>query len=850
MSSVKAQKSQNFGLRHASTISKTNLIIFGLIFVAIGGYVIYRSFAAASTNIYISQNAVGANSGADCADAHATTFFNSVSNWGSNTGQIGPGTMVHLCGTITSTLYGQGSGASGNPITIVFENGASLSQPYCSVTDGCLNLDNESYVTINGNGTGVIQSSANGTSLANHKAAMGISLANTSHIIVENLAIQNLYVHPANSAGLADDSNISSISQYAIEDHNGSNNLFSNLKISDSQVGIFWRDDSSGYMVNTRATGITFLNVDHPLTPTFGYAGGSAGPFFIDHNDLGSFSNWDTNSNAYHHDGIHCYTSSGGAGAAHVAGVYVYDNYFHDEVGSHITSPVFMEGGSGTPCADASSPLYFFNNVIEGEANGSALLGIFSGLPYAYNNTLIAASPSGIRTVAGDQPSTTGAWTFKNNVIVKGNPMVDQEGSFASGSPDYDVYEQGTDGGNEGWRCHGSLYNFSNQFANWQSCSGGDSHGKTKATSDVNSDGTPQPGSVVLGAGTNLSSLCTGNLAPLCQDIDGNARPASGTWDAGAFQASGSGGGGGGSDATAPSVSLTSPVGGATVSGSAVTVSANASDNVAVASVQFKLDGNNLGAADTSSPYSITWNTTSVSNGSHVLTAVATDSSNNTATSSSVTVTVNNSSPGCNASSTAWQNSAFTAQSGNFSATFSVTPSANNMDGVVGLASGAASSYGNLATIVRFNSSGFIDAVNGGSYSSDASVPYTAGTIYQIKIVASVSAHTYSVYVTPAGGSQIILASNYAFRTEQASVSSLNDWAMVAEVGNHSVCNFTLAAVAKTGDLNNDGQVNIFDLSILLSNYGQTGTASQGDLNGDGTIGVFDLSILLSNYGA
>jgi hypothetical protein len=48
------------------------------------------------------------------------------------------------------------------------------------------------------------------------------------------------------------------------------------------------------------------------------------------------------------------------------------------------------------------------------------------------------------------------------------------------------------------------------------------------------------------------------------------------------------------------------------------------------------------------------------------------------------------------------------------------------------------------------------------------------------------------------------------------------------------------------GDLNADNHVNIFDLSILLSNYNQTGV---GDINGDGIINIYDLSMLLSNYG-
>lgn len=98
---------------------------------------------------------------------------------------------------------------------------------------------------------------------------------------------------------------------------------------------------------------------------------------------------------------------------------------------------------------------------------------------------------------------------------------------------------------------------------------------------------------------------------------------------------------GGGGDTTPPTVSITSPVDGSTVSGS-TTISATASDDVAVAGVQFKVDGNNIGSEDTSSPYSISWDTTSASNGSHSFTAVARDTSNNTTTSSSVSVTVSN----------------------------------------------------------------------------------------------------------------------------------------------------------------------------------------------------------------
>src|SRR6266446_1162371 len=96
------------------------------------------------------------------------------------------------------------------------------------------------------------------------------------------------------------------------------------------------------------------------------------------------------------------------------------------------------------------------------------------------------------------------------------------------------------------------------------------------------------------------------------------------------------------SDTVPPTVSLTAPANGATVSGATVTVSANASDNVGVARVQFRLDGANLGAAVTTPPYSISWNTTTATNASHSLTAQAFDAAGNMGSSAPVTVTVSN----------------------------------------------------------------------------------------------------------------------------------------------------------------------------------------------------------------
>jgi Big-like domain-containing protein/purple acid phosphatase-like protein len=96
-------------------------------------------------------------------------------------------------------------------------------------------------------------------------------------------------------------------------------------------------------------------------------------------------------------------------------------------------------------------------------------------------------------------------------------------------------------------------------------------------------------------------------------------------------------------DTTPPTVAIMNPPSGAFVS-STVTVTANASDNVGVAAVQFMLDGIELGAPVTAAPFLFSWNTVSVADGTHVLAAIARDAAGNSAT-SVVSVAVSNTPP-------------------------------------------------------------------------------------------------------------------------------------------------------------------------------------------------------------
>jgi uncharacterized protein (TIGR03118 family) len=96
-------------------------------------------------------------------------------------------------------------------------------------------------------------------------------------------------------------------------------------------------------------------------------------------------------------------------------------------------------------------------------------------------------------------------------------------------------------------------------------------------------------------------------------------------------------------DVVAPTVTLTAPAANATVSGT-VALTADAADNIGVASVQFLAGSTPIGTA-TAAPFTVNWDTTIAANGAVSLTAVATDAAGNATTSAAVSVTVSNSAP-------------------------------------------------------------------------------------------------------------------------------------------------------------------------------------------------------------
>lgn len=170
-----------------------------------------------------------------------------------------------------------------------------------------------------------------------------------------------------------------------------------------------------------------------------------------------------------------------------------------------------------------------------------------------------------------------------------------------------------------------------------------------------------------------------------------------------------------------------------------------------------------------------------------------------------------------------WQGKTFAAKSGTFTVSFDLKPNGSSVDTVTGLASGVADEFSDLACIVRMNTSGYFDVRNGGGYQANFHEFYTNGRTYHVEMTVNTADHTYSVRVNGT-----MIAANYAFRTEQAGVASLDHFALTAVAGSHLVSGVSLFP----------STVGRMPLSGLIagSDGWYYGTASEGGTYDKGTV--------------
>lgn len=516
-------------------------LMAGLMFFARG----MPLMGASAANVYIAESATGAADGSDCNDTYAYTFFNTSGNWGSGTNQIGPGSVVHLCGTITADLVAQGSGSAGNVIEIHFETGANITVPTClesGVSSSCLNLGGNSYILVDG-GTpcgwnvvanssegacnGYISDTANGQGLTYNNPDIGIYSSGTN-IEIRNVGIYDMYVAARNVRGPSTNPACIFLGGTGAVNVSVHDNT-----CHDAQSGInnIHQSSSSGYSI--------YNNYIYNINGGFvGVMDGTTSKVNIYGNWIGNFAVWAPVA-AYHHDGIYVFCDVGRNACGTMSNWNVYNNIFSGTFDTAVTSYFFIDS------TEATSNLNFFNNVIVPtdvqSGGGSGYTAMYPGGTSTYNqynNTYIVQTGSNkFACYAGGSNGAGLTVAFENNLMQNCAPAI-QVYTLKFSPIDYNVYATCQRRiASQCWLPARTPVSFSR----WRSETRGERHSAyySSTLAGLNSNYIPQSGSVAIGAGTNLTSVCSGQpnpgLGALCYDAAGNARPSSGAWTAGAL---------------------------------------------------------------------------------------------------------------------------------------------------------------------------------------------------------------------------------------------------------------------------------------------------------------------------
>jgi hypothetical protein len=231
------------------------LLVEAAAVLALATCLLLNGSTVSAKDFYLSQG--GSGTGVSCASPLDFSWFNNAANWGTGTAQIGPGTTVHVCGVNsvganTNALIFQGDGASGNPITLLFEAGAIIQSPAFPDTGGGagqgggISMYGRNWITVDGGTNGIVQNTDNGDLLGHVSVSTLVDGYNCNNCTIKNLHMLNTYVKVKNGGGTApgdqQHSNTVSGSHWSIHDNVIDNCgwcVFQNFKNGDTDTQIF-----------------------------------------------------------------------------------------------------------------------------------------------------------------------------------------------------------------------------------------------------------------------------------------------------------------------------------------------------------------------------------------------------------------------------------------------------------------------------------------------------------------------------------------------------------------------------------------------------------------------------------
>jgi hypothetical protein len=500
---------------------------------------------ASASDIYFAQSSAGGNTGASCANARAVSSMAA--------GDYTAGNTLHLCGTLTAGFSILGSGSLGNVITIKWEPSARISVAFggiiningakafllfdggfpCGPGTTCNAVENANMTGYASGQTGIIEATANGSGLANQNTATtAFAGCDGCHDIeFRNLIIRNLYQHTSTS----DETNGADGGSWVWSCWSASVNgcVSGTLSIHDS----FIHDTGNAIQIQKNSGNVVKIyNIDFARNNwALDYSGNGTRTLFFHDNICRDAKNWDTVGGAspdiFHHNCIHSYMNT----STDSLGTYIYNVKATGDWGACCSTSNFLFVETATP-----SNMFVFNNASIQSCNSNTEPPVTTrgqssnvGITF-YNNTFEGCGTTNAN-VEGTDYFGTGIVAENNANEGYGQFVVAGGTGTTFTTLDYNFYGAIGISGNAPWVL-GST-NIST-FATWKTDTGGDAHGGKLTSLNVNSSGVPQVGSGLIGVGVNLTSLCSGNLIPLCADINGNGRPTVGAWTVGALNPS------------------------------------------------------------------------------------------------------------------------------------------------------------------------------------------------------------------------------------------------------------------------------------------------------------------------
>lgn len=390
-------------------------------------FVFLITSVCAASDIYISQNAAGADTGADCADAYAASFFNNSANWGSGSGQIGPGDTVRLCGTVSTNLTFQGNGSSGNPV-ILDGTGATMNA-YIDVGTSYWTIQNVTWSTsyaTNSSNQAVIQALggwSNGVIQNNH-----IDVQNSAQVIFmftgNNMLIKNNYLRiysPSGDGFDTDGVDWASATNITLQGNYIELNINGDAACGGCHDDIIqvWQYNSNPNPTNATIIDNYFSNVSP----------GATGPTQLSFCMMeATAGTWNVSDNVF-------FTTGAGSGDSNGCGwggsgtYYVYNNTFVEKNGNGGSGlGSLLNGGSGT--------MHASNNILYRNATGNSPRSLLdqNGATITYNYDLLYSPASG--DLPSGCSSQTGNICTTSSTIETGlfNNFSSNDFSLASGS--------------------------------------------------------------------------------------------------------------------------------------------------------------------------------------------------------------------------------------------------------------------------------------------------------------------------------------------------------------------------------------------------------------------------------